>query len=160
MRVESLTVRICDAEIKHALQNMELPQGLKVVDVKIASGMITLQLALPYNIKFHPVICLSNPTVQGAVVALRISGPLGLSLPDIVLSSIMPVLPPGADYLGRGLILIDLLQIYEGAFRSLDLEGISIEPCCITLHVACAEFDLESLPKAASLLQTITIDES
>ena len=54
---------------------------------------------------------------------------------------------------------VDLIQVCQGAFRSIDLNGVSIEPDHISLDVACAEFDLESLPRAASLLQAISIEE-
>lgn len=160
MRMESLTLRIDGTEIKRALRSMKLHQGLRIIDVGLEPGVIQLELALPGNIPFRPMIYLSSPSVQGAVIALRISGPLGFGLPDIVLSFVMPTLPSGVDYLGCGLILVDLLQVCQGAFRSIDLNGINIEPDHIALNVARAEFDLESLPKAASLLQAISIEES
>lgn len=159
MRMESLTLRIGGTEIKRALRSMKLHQGLRIIDVRLEPGVVQLELALPGNIPFRPMIYLSNPSVQGAVVSLRISGPLGFGLPDIALSLIMPTLPSGVDYLGCGLILVDLIQVCQGAFRSIDLNGVSIEPDHISLDVACAEFDLESLPRAASLLQAISIEE-
>lgn len=137
----------------------EAASGLENNRCEAGTGRRTLELALPGNIPFRPMIYLSNPSVQGAVVSLRISGPLGFGLPDIALSLIMPTLPSGVDYLGCGLILVDLIQVCQGAFRSIDLNGVSIEPDHISLDVACAEFDLESLPRAASLLQAISIEE-